>query len=92
MGFIGLLNHLLNFAWPALALAVVMPLVLHRTRLGRTATTGLIGQMGVLALVNLLVLLAGLLWFGRDGRMATYLTMAVACASTTWLLLKAWRP
>ncbi len=91
MGLVGLLNHLFNFIWPAIAMAVMMPLLLRWTPLGRTATAGLPRQMAVLAVVNAVVLVAGVLWFGHDGTMATYLSMAAASASTTWLLLKAWR-
>lgn len=89
MGVFELINHLLNFAWPALALAVAMPLLVRWTPLGRGAAHGLTRQMLVVALVNLAVLVAGLLWFGRDGKMVTYLAMAAASASTLWLLHKA---
>lgn len=92
MGLIGLVNHLVNFAWPGLALALLMPLLTRWTSIGRRAPAGLPRQMLVLAGVNLGVLVAGLLWFGHDGKMATYLTMASASACATWMLLKAWRP
>jgi hypothetical protein len=91
MGVFGLINHLLNFAWPALALAVALPLLVRWTPLGRGATSRVTLQMLVVAMVNLAVLLAGLLWFGRDGKMATYLVMAAASASSLWLLHKNWR-
>jgi hypothetical protein len=42
-------------------------------------------------LVNLLVLGAGLVIFGRDGRMATYGAMVAACATLPWALARAWR-
>ena len=92
MGVFGLINHLFNFALPACALAVALPLLVRWMPLGRTAAAGLPRQMLVLGLVNLAVLIAGLLWFGRDGKMVTYLAMATASASTLWLLLKGWRP
>lgn len=91
MGFIGLFNHLFNFAMPAIVLAVLLPLLLRWTSIGRAAKAGLRWQMLTLTWVNLTVLAAGLLWFGHDGKMATYLTMAAASASTTWLLLRGWR-
>lgn len=91
MGSIGLANHLFNFALPAIVLAVMMPLLLRWTSMGRSARAGLAWQILILTLVNLAALVAGLLWFGHDGKMATYLTMAVASACTAWLLLRAWR-
>jgi hypothetical protein len=38
-----------------------------------------------------LVLGAGLWYFGVDGKMATYAGLAVAVASTQWVLCRAWR-
>jgi hypothetical protein len=37
------------------------------------------------------VLVAGLAWFGRDGRMATYVALVVVCGSAQWWLLRGWR-
>jgi len=48
-------------------------------------------QLVINASVGLAVLLAGLLLFGRDGKMLTYAAMAVACASSQWLLRRSWR-
>ena len=36
-------------------------------------------------------LLAALIVFGRDGKMATYAALVVAIASSQWLLLRGWR-
>jgi hypothetical protein len=38
-----------------------------------------------------LALLAGLLVYGRDGKMATYALMVMVCASSQWFAAKAWR-
>ena len=91
MGVFGLINHLLNFLLPALTLALLLPLCVRWMPMGRSATGGLVSDMLVLMVVNTAVLLAGLVWFERDGKMLTYLAMAVAGASTQWVLLKAWR-
>lgn len=91
MGILGWLDQLLNFALPGLVLAVWVPLSLRWTSLGRRAMVGLPAQMAVLAALNATVLVAGLLWFGQDGRMASYLAMVVASGSAAWLLLRAWR-
>lgn len=38
-----------------------------------------------------MALLAGLAYFGNDGKMATYAALVVACASSQWVLVKGWR-
>ena len=38
-----------------------------------------------------MVLVAGLVFFGRDGKMATYAALVLAIASSQWLLLRGWR-
>ncbi len=91
MDVLDLINHLLNFALPAFVLAIVLPLSTRWTRMGRAATTRLPTQILLLAVLNVLVLAAGLWIFGHDGKMLTYLGMAIACATTHWLLLNAWR-
>jgi hypothetical protein len=84
MGPIDALWHVLNFFAPALStgiLSVLLAKWLWRRelqavswwRLGAWASTG-----------SCLALVAGLAVFGRDGKMATYATVVVACASTVW--------
>ena len=86
MGLIAILNHLLNFALPALALAVMMPLFARLTTHGKASSRGFALQAGVNFVACLAVLLAGLWVGGRDGKMLTYATMAVVCASTQWAM------
>jgi hypothetical protein len=38
-----------------------------------------------------LVLLAGLWFFGRDGKMLTYAALVVASATVQWVMLGLWR-
>jgi hypothetical protein len=74
------LFHLLNFAAPALAVGFLLALFGAGVR--RPAWSGrLLRQTMINFGVNGLVLLAGLWWFGRDGKMATYAVMVLACAS-----------
>ncbi len=84
MGPLDLLNHLLNFVAPAAfvggLLALVGPLLLQKKPLARTNTA----QAAINSGVGLAVLLAGLVFFGRDGKMATYTAMVLACASSQW--------
>jgi len=86
-----ILFHILNFVAPAAVLAVVVP-VLGRFFFRRgVALLPWWGQMGVNLLVGSAVLLCGLWWFGRDGKMQTYAALALAVASSQWLLARGWR-
>ena len=43
------------------------------------------------AVAVLLVLVAGLVFFGHDGKMLTYAAMVVVAATCQWVLLGAWK-
>lgn len=91
MGFFDILLHLLGFAGPAIALALLMPLA-GRFLLGRKGKARPYWpQAGVGLAVGLAVLLAGLWTFGRDGKVATYAALVVAVATAQWLLSAGWR-
>jgi len=84
MGPLDALWHLLNFAYPALAvglLAAAGAKLLWRREL---ATVPWLRLARDAALAGLVVLAAGLVIFGHDGKMATYLAMVAACALTLW--------
>lgn len=85
------LLHLLNFAAPALALAVLVPLA---TRLWGRKQSPLLpwgGQMAFNFVLGVAVLAAAVWWLGPDGRMLGYAGLVLAVASSQWLLLRAWR-
>ena len=75
MGLLDLLNHLFNFFAPALVvgamLAMVAPFVYKKR---------LLAQAAINFVVSAVVLLAGLWFFGRDAKMASYLAMLVAAS------------
>jgi hypothetical protein len=48
-------------------------------------------QFVIVALVNVLVLVAGLVFFSQDGKLLTYTAMALSAAISQWLLMRAWR-
>jgi hypothetical protein len=84
MGPLDAANHLLNLFLPALALgalsAALAKLLWRRALAGQPwARLALPAMASTAAMV-----LAGLLLFGRDGRMATYVAMVLACAITLW--------
>ena len=89
MTFAQLLNHLANFLLPALAMALCMPLA-GRWVTGRPVQSW---RRHVLAhaVAGVVVLFAGLLVQGHDGRMATYLALVLVAATLEWALQRAWR-
>ena len=91
MGTIDLLIHLAGLLAPAAFLALALPLVsrLVLRRDPRRAPAWL--QAALVFLAGSLLLGAGLWWFGRDGKMATYAGLVIAAATTQWLALRAWR-
>lgn len=90
MGPIDLLTHLMGFAAPALFLALALPLA-ARLALRRSNAVSFRAQAALVLLAGVAALAAGLWWFGRDGKMATYAALVVAAATTQWLALRAWR-
>ncbi len=91
MGPLDLLNHLLNFVAPALFIAVLLAFLARVVVRRAPAAPALWKQMTFNFAAGVLVLLAGLWFFGRDGKMATYAALVVACASVQWLQLRGWR-
>ena len=89
MGLLNTLNHLLNFAAPAFALAVLMPAFARLTTRGKASGSGFATQSAVNFAACLAVLLAGLWIEGQDGKMLTYAAMVVVCASTQWAMRRA---
>jgi hypothetical protein len=91
MSLLGLLDHLLNFVAPALVVSLLVaalaPLAMKKAHAHHTWLT----QGAINSVASLLALLAGLLFFGRDGKMASYAAMVLACASSQWFAAKAWR-
>ena len=84
MGPLDALWHLLNLFAPALGVGLLTSTVaklLWRRELKAIAWT----RLSVWACsVSALTLLAGLVVFGRDGKMASYGAMLAACALSLW--------
>lgn len=88
MTFWQLVLHLFNFALPALAMALFMPLA-GRWVMGR-GRTKLRRRVGVHALCGLLVLVVGLWLQGQDGKMSTYMSLLVVAATAEWWMQRGW--
>lgn len=48
-------------------------------------------QIAIVFVASLILLVAGLVIFGRDGKMASYALLAVGAATCQWLLLRGWK-
>ena len=84
MGPLDALWHLLNFFAPAVlvsALSAALTKLLWRNEL-RSASWRHLWAWA--AAFSAIVSLAGLVVFGRDGKMLTYAAMVVACAAGLW--------
>ena len=90
-----LTDHLLNFLAPAAAVALL--LVLLSRVFGRflaskrTLAQSIYKQAAIIFVVNMLVLSAGLMIFGNDGKMATYAAMVLASSVCQWVLWRGWK-
>ncbi len=91
MGPLDLLLHLLNFVAPALFTGLGLALVARYLLRGKSAKLSLLMQIAINSVAGLVVLVAGLWYFGRDGKMATYAALVLACALSQWLTGRHWR-
>ncbi len=84
-------NHLFNLLLPALAVAVLLVLGCKLFMRKRAAARGLLAQVAINFVVGCALIVVGLVWLGRDGKMLTYAALVLGCASTQWVLLRGWR-
>ena len=91
MNFFDVAKHVLGFLAPALAVAVLVALAgrLVLPRHSRPAHWWTPVALNFVA--GVLVLAAGLWYFGRDGKMATYAALVVVVATCQWLSGRGWR-
>lgn len=86
-----ILIHVLNFAAPALAVAVALPLLARFSFKKSGISYGWWVQFAINLIAGLLVLGLNLWWWGRDGKMAAYATLVLVVATSQWLLSRGWR-
>jgi branched-subunit amino acid transport protein len=91
MGLLDWTMHLLNFVAPALALALVLPLGARLLVSKAASAQSWLAQIAIDFIAGVAVLLGGLWWWGRDGKMATYCALVVVMASCQWALSRSWR-
>lgn len=92
MDALDLLLHASAFVAPAVAVALLL-VPLGRLCLPPRGPQALgWGRQALLdTVVGVLVLLAGLVVWGRDGKMATYAALVLGCATAHWLGQRGWR-
>ena len=88
MGVVDFTVHLLNFAAPALFISLLM--VLLARILVRKQAIALLShaQVAINCIVCLVLMLASLWYFGRDGTLASYTAMVLGCATGQWWMLR----
>ena len=91
MGPLDLFFHLIGFAAPAVAVALLVALGARVVMPGPAAGLSWWLQSAINSIVGVLVLAAGLWHFGVDGKMATYAALVVAVASCQWAIGRGWR-
>jgi hypothetical protein len=91
MGFLDAANHLLNFFAPAAFMALLVALSSLFFKSNKPFAQRYIAEAAINFVACAVVLLAGLWFFGNDGKMATYSAMVLVSATVQWVVLKAWR-
>jgi len=84
MTFFALLGHFANFVAPALVMAALLWLGPRIGRGKRPVRWRPSAEMAVLAGSGVVVLVAGLIIFGRDGKMFTYAALVLAQGTLAW--------
>jgi hypothetical protein len=90
MAPISLLNHLLNFAAPALFVALLAVLASRLLWNKQASALAWYWQIAINLIACLMVLMMGLWLYGNDGKMTTYTALVFCGATTHWLLMKGW--
>ncbi len=91
MGPLDLLFHLLGFLAPAFAVALGCALAGRWMGLQGVAGRAWWTPFAINFIAGAAASVAGLVYFGRDGKMATYAALVAAVASTQWLIGRGWR-
>ena len=90
-----LANHGLNLLAPAALMALLLSLLarLFARFLSSNQPVSRMwwAQAAINFIVGVLVLTGGLVWFGRDGKILTYLVLVLAMAVSQWWQLGGWK-
>ena len=89
MDMLNLIFNLGNFLAPALAVGVFVSLFKFNSSPGEPFF-GIFGRILINLMVGSLVLCAGLISSGEDGKMLTYASLVACVATSQWILIKGW--
>jgi hypothetical protein len=85
MTLLSVLAHLAGFVAPALGVGLLLWVGLRIRRKGRPGV-GSTMQLTALSVAGVAVLLIGLAYFGRDGKIATYAALVLVQGTLAWWL------
>lgn len=85
MTLLSVLAHLAGFVAPALGVGLLLWAALRIRRKVRSGFGSTL-QLSMLWMAGIAVLLVGLVFFGRDGKMATYAALVLAQGTLAWWL------
>ena len=91
MGFLQLLNHLLNFMAPAVGVALLLALLSLFFKPKRPLVRTMWSFVAINFVAGVVALAAGAWLFGVDGKMASYAALVLGVATCQWVLLRGWR-
>jgi hypothetical protein len=91
LGSLDLAKHALSFAAPAFVVALLATLAAPWLLPVGPRGLGWRGRFAISFMAGLAALVAGLWYFGHDGKMATYAGLVLAVASSQWLAGQGWR-
>lgn len=86
MDTLSALNHTLNFVAPALFVAAVLLLLSGFNRKRALNWRAAMVRVVLVASAGSLGLLAGLWFFGVDGKLASYALLVLGCGTAQWLM------
>lgn len=85
MDFLSAFWHLCNLFAPGVGVALIAALATKLLWRAELRSVGFLRLWGWASVAAVVVSISGLVVFGRDGKMATYAAMVVACAVGLWL-------
>ena len=85
MTLLSILAHLAGFVAPALGVGLLLWVGLRIRRKGRPGF-GSAMQLSLLCVAGVVVLLVGMIYFGRDAKIATYAALVLTQGTLAWWL------
>ena len=83
--------HIAGFGAPALAVALLVALAARVIMPRQVAGRSWWVHAAINLIVGVVVLVAGLWYFGVDGKMATYGALVLAVATCQWVASRSWQ-